>query len=359
MSKTITVLVCVLTLWASGAHGAGLTPAELFKKCAPSVVTVTAVETVPQGFANRTIDLLNPLPLLDTPGDALSFVLYPLFVLMNGPSKAGGSGTIISHDGLVLTNHHVIEDCDVFWVTLNDRRLIEAELIGSDAAEDYALLKLKLGKEETVTPAKLGDSSKLEPGAPVYAIGSPLGLRQTFSKGMVAAMHRRINGPFQDYIQTDLTIGAGSSGGALFNARGEVVGVTTLMFAVMEQTGGVTCSIPINSVKEGLDRLKKDKRVDRGHLGVLLRDCTPRLIKEHDLKRTVGACVEEVSFGPCPARQAGLQTGDVIVKYGDLIVKDARTLARTVLNTKPGTIVQIEFFRGNTYARRTIKIALR
>jgi serine protease Do len=350
----IPVVVCCI-LCAAAASAGELSPEALFTRCAPSVVMVTAVETVPHGLANRTRDLLNPFPVWEIPGDVLRFAFYPLMVVVRGPRKAGGSGVIISDDGLLLTNHHVIEDSDVFWITLHDRRVIAAELIGSDPAEDYALLKLKLEAGETVAPAALGDASRLQPGSRVYAIGSPLRLRQSFSRGIVAAMYRRVHGPFQDYIQTDLTIGSGSSGGPLFNARGELVGLTSLMYAVMERTGGVTFSVPINSIQEGLPRLKADRRVVRGYLGVLLRDCTPRMIREHKLRRTVGACVDEVAL-QSPARKAGLQPGDVIVKYGDLMIKDARTLARAALNTRPGTVVPVMLFRGRTLALCQVEI---
>ncbi len=362
MVAAIVVVALALSPCAEGAENE-LKPRSLYEKCAPSVVMVTAVETVPMGFANRTLDLLNPFPILDTPGDVLSFVFYPLIALANGPIKMGGSGVIIDKEGHFLTNHHVIESGNVFWATLNDRRVVRARLIGSDADEDYALLKLELKKGEEVVPVKMGDSAALRRGDRVAAIGSPLRLWQSLSTGVVAGIERRMDGPFQDYIQTDLTIGSGSSGGPLFNTRGEVVGLTTLLIASVESTGDVSFSIPINSVKEGLDRLKKDGKVERGFLGAHIKDVTPRVTKKFKLSAKSGACV--YSMTPTadafwsPAEAAGLLPGDVIIKYGDTEIDRARTLARAVLNTKPGTVVVVSFFRDKTLLRRKVKIGWR
>ena len=366
--KALSIVGCLVVLVfgvSPRAAGAGkeLGPRALYEKCSPSVVMVTAVETVPRGLANRTLDLLNPFPIQDIPGDVLSFVFYPLFVLVNGPIKMGGSGVIIDNEGHFLTNHHVIKGGNVFWATLSDRRVIRARLIGSDKDEDYALLKLELKKGDKIVPAKLGDSAALRHGDRVAAIGSPLRLWQSLSSGVVAGVDRRVTGPFQDFIQTDLTTGQGSSGGPLFNARGEVVGITSLMMATVESTGSVTFSIPINSVKEGLGRLKKDGKVERGFMGVHIKDVTPRVAKKFKLVVKSGACVYELTLLPDmlrgPAREAGLLPGDVIIRYGHAEIDRARTLARAVLNTKPATAVVVMFYRDKTLLRRTVKIGRR
>ncbi len=356
------VLVAFSAAAANSASQEHLTPRQLYIKCAPSVVMVTATETVPYGLANRTIDLLNPFPVVHLPGDLAKFVFYPFQLLVAGPVKAGGSGVIIDKEGHFITNHHVIARANVFWATLHDRRVVRAKLVGSDEMEDYALLKLELGEGEEVAPAALGDSAGLRPGDRVAAIGSPLRLRETLSTGVVAGLERRSFGPFQDFIQTDLTIGAGSSGGPLFNARGEVIGITAMMHAVLEQTGGVTFSIPINSVREGLDRLRKEGEVTRGFIGAHIKDVTPQLVEELELTATSGACVVEVGtplWRYSPAADAGLRRGDVIVKYGGLEIERARPLARAVLNTKPGKKVTVEFRRGKSVLSRTLHIVER
>jgi len=357
------VCVCVAALAGPGrALAQDLNPRGMYETCAPSVVMVTAAETLGRGLLNRGVDMIDPFPLLDTPGDVLSFFAYPVYVLFSGLPKAGGSGVIIDEQGHFITNHHVVARRNVFWATLDDRRVIRAVLVGSDAEEDYALLKLQLKKGEKVAPAKLGDSDALRPGDPIFAIGSPLGHRQSLSVGVVAGLERRMVGPFQDFIQMDLTIGAGSSGGPLFNARGEVVGLTSMMHAVLEQTGDITLSIPINSVTEGLERLKRDGKVTRGFIGAHVKDVTPRLVKELGLKVKTGACV--VGFRTpfwrrSPAEDAGLERGDVIVKYGAKKIDRARALARAVLNTKPGTRVAVEFYRGKRHIKGTIIVARR
>lgn len=363
--KNFVLLLCVTVLVAlapavQAGQAAGAEPdfRALYKKCAPAVVTVTVAETVPYGVWKRTVNLLNPFPIFDTPGDAIDFATYPLLVLLRfEPLKYGGSGVIIDKEGHFLTNHHVVDPGNVYWATLNDRRVIRARLVGSDAAEDYALLKLELKEGETVTPAPLGDSGALRPGDRVFAIGSPLGLRQTLSQGVVAAVERRCDGPFQDFLQTDLTIGSGSSGGPLFNERGEVVGLTTLMYAVLRLTGGVTCSVPIDNVKEGLAGLKKDGRVTRGYIGATIHDVTPRLAERHDLKAKAGACVTAVEdnvFLDTPAYDAGLRVGDVIVRFGTFEVERAKPLVRRIFTTRPGTTVQVEVLRKGS--RLTLKM---
>jgi len=335
---------------------------EAYARCAPSVVMVTATETVPRGLLNRTRDLLDPFPIWETPGDVLDFVTYPLVALMAGPLKAGGSGVIIDAEGHFLTNHHVIAEADVFWATLHDRRVIRARLVGSDEEEDYALLRLELDEGETVTPAALGDSDALRPGDRVFAIGSPLRFRNTLSTGVVSATERRLDGPFQDFIQTDITIAHGSSGGPLFNARGDVVGLTALIYTAFEPTGVITFSVPINAVKDGLGQLRESGAVVRGYIGAHVRDVTPRVVEEHDLKVTAGAWVEEVGLFPfraTPAHDAGLRDGDVIVEFGEVEIDRAHTLARAVLNTKPGSEVTVVYRRGDARETTILTVAER
>jgi S1-C subfamily serine protease len=350
---------------APDADGAGRAPdpsrRDFFRRHAPSVVMITAVQTPAKGAVNRTRDLLRPWPVWSIPLDALQLALYPVRVLLLGPIKAGGSGVIIDDDGHVLTNHHVIEDANVLWVTLHDRRVVRATLVGSDADEDFALLRMQVEEGIQVRPAKLGRSADVRPGDRVYAIGSPLRLHQTFSAGQISGIERREQelGPFQDYLQMDLTIGAGSSGGPLFNANGEVVGLTTLMFATLEETGGVTMAVPIDNIREGLGQLKKEGAVTRGFLGAHIKDCTPRVAKKFGLQARAGACIWELEDGflkGSPARRAGLRPGDVIVQWGKAKIDRAHTLARAVLNTKPGTRVAVTYVRGERRESTTVTV---
>ncbi len=364
VSTSVLLFLAVIPALPAAAAEQQLTPAELYKRCSPSVVTVTAAETVPRGFLNRTVDLLDPFPIIGIPGNVLRFVAYPLIVVFNGPLKSGGSGVIIDDSGRFVTNYHVIKGSDVFWATLADGSVIRARVVASDKTEDIALLKMDLKEGRKVCPAALGTSEALVPGELVAAIGSPLGFKDTLSTGVVAGIDRRVIGPFQDFIQTDLTIGAGSSGGPLFNARGEVVGLTSLMYATVERTGGLTFSIPVDAVKDAVRQFETKGKIVRGFIGAHVKTVTPRLAEE--LKLTAahkdGACVVEVGAPPwriSPAEEAGLQRGDIIVKYGDTGIGRAHTLARAVLNTPPGTQVKVEFYRGKELLARTVTVTER
>jgi serine protease Do len=348
--------------FAATARAGDASRRAFFEEHAPSVVMITAVQSPSQGAVNRTLDLLDPFPIWSIPFDALRLGLYPVQLLLAGPIKAGGSGVIIDAEGHVLTNHHVIVDCDVIWVTLHDRRVLEAELVGSDRSEDYALLKIKPQNGLKLRPAKLGESADLQQGDRCYAIGSPLRLHQTFTAGQISGRKRRSVGTFQDYLQMDLTIGSGSSGGPLFNAKGEVIGLTTLMYSTIENTGGVTMAVPIDNIKEGLDDLKKAGKVTRGFIGVHIKDCTSRVVKKFNLKVTSGACIWEFDcpiWRTNPARRAGLRPGDVVTRWGDRPISEAHDLARAVLNAKPGGRVVVTYARGDKKATATVVVGKR
>lgn len=357
-------IAALLLAYCLPANAEDLTPSQLFNLRSKSVVMVTAVETVPRGFFNCTRDLLNPFPLYKIPGRVISFVAYPLIVVIDGPMKAGGSGVIVGADGCFVTNNHVIEDANVFWATMTDGSLIRADVIGSDEDEDLAVLKMRLPKGKSVEPAPLAEYSQIQRGDSVYAIGSPLRLQNTITSGIVSAKSRRMTGPFQDYIQTDLTIGAGSSGGPLFNGKGEVIGITSAMLAVVEETGGMTFSIPVDVVKEDVTQLSKDTKmrfthVTRGYIGTELKDVTPRIVDELKLKTKSrsGAVIYDLdTFGGAPAEKAGLKKGDIIIKYNGVDIADARSLARLVLSTKPTTKVPVVYIRGEKTLTVTVEV---
>ena len=342
------------------ARAEELTPREIYDLRAKSVVMVTAVETVPQGLVNRTKNLFNPFPVYKIPGRIIGFVVYPIVVIFEGPLKAGGSGVIVDAEGHFVTNQHVIDDADVFWATMEDGSLIRADVVGSDELEDLALLKMRLAKEQSVEPAPLGQYSEIARGDSVYAIGSPLRLQDTLTRGIVSAKGRRIMGPFQDFIQTDLTIGVGSSGGPLFSEKGEVVGITSAMFAVVEKTGGLTFSIPVDVVQAALPQLKEHGTITRGFIGVQIKDVTPRIVDELKLKTQPrdGAVIYKVtsSFFGSPAAKTGLKRGDIIIKYDGIEIDNARTLARLVLATKPSTAVPVVYIRGEEERTATIDV---
>ncbi len=221
-----------------------------------------------------------------------------------------GSGFLISREGLVLTNYHVVERASKILVRTGDRREFLARLVGKDARTDIALLKIEGGGPFIFV--RLGDSDRLEVGEWVVAIGNPYGLDQTVTAGIVSAKGRVLSAsPYDDYIQTDASMNPGNSGGPLFNTQGEVVGIAT---AISPAGQGIGFAIPINIVKKLLPQLVKSGRVTRGWLGVQIQDVTKETQKALALKDDRGAFVADV-FAQGPAQAAGIVRGDVIIEF--------------------------------------------
>src|SRR3989441_4300282 len=253
-----------------------------------------------------------------------------------------GSGFIIHPDGYVVTNNHVVDGATETKVRLSDGRELPAKVLGRDARTDLVLLKI----DATGLPAiPLGDSSQLQVGEPVMAIGNPFGLEQTVTTGIVSATGRVIGeGPYDDFIQTDASINPGNSGGPLINARGQAVGINT---AIVSQSGGsvgIGFAIPVNLAKPVVTQLASAGHVTRGWLGVGIQPLTADLAKSFRLTRTDGALVTSVSEGS-PAAKAGLKEGDVIVEYDGRPVARAGDLPRTVAETPVGRAVPVKVVR--------------
>ncbi len=272
----------------------------------------------------------------------------------NPPPRASlGSGAIVSPDGYVVTNYHVVRLGGDIVVKLADQREFPARLVGGDARTDIALLKVEASGLPTIP---FGDSDRLPVGAPVMAIGNPFGLEQTVTTGIVSAKERVIGaGPYDDFIQTDASINPGNSGGPLVDAHGALVGITTAIFS---QTGGwmgIGFATPVNLVKEVLVQLRATGRVVRGWLGVAVAPVSPEAARPAGLDAARGALVVEVVAGS-PAARAGIEPGDVIVGFQGAAVSAPRDLTRRVGSTPPGTEVQLEVVRRG--ARRTVTARL-
>jgi len=251
-----------------------------------------------------------------------------------------GSGFIITKDGYILTNNHVIERASEIKVTISDGEDYDAKVVGQDAKTDIALLKINPKKDLPV--AILGDSDKLEVGDWVIAIGNPFGLAHTVTAGIVSAKGRVIGaGPYDNFIQTDASINPGNSGGPLFNLKGEVVGINTAIIATGQ---GIGFAIPINMAKELLPQLKEKGRVTRGWLGVAVQRVTEELAKSFHLKEPRGALVADVVPGG-PAEKAGIERGDVIVEFDGKDIKEMNELPRIVANTPVGKKVKVKVLR--------------
>ncbi len=251
-----------------------------------------------------------------------------------------GSGFIISADGYILTNEHVVEGADEIKVRLDDGRSFTAALKGQDRKLDIALLKIEAGGDLPV--ARLGDSDALQVGEWVMAIGNPFGLSETVTVGIVSAKGRVIGaGPYDNFIQTDASINPGNSGGPLFDSRGRVVGINS---AIVSGGQGIGFAIPINAVKAILPQLKKTGHVVRGWLGVTIQPMTPQLAESFGLKEARGALVSEV-VKDSPADRAGIRRGDIIVSLQGSEVENVSDLPRLVAAIPVGQKIKIGLLR--------------
>ena len=259
-----------------------------------------------------------------------------------------GSGVIVSTDGYIVTNNHVVENADEIEVSLPDKRTFKAKVIGTDPKTDVAVIKI----ESTGLPIlPWTDSGRLEVGELVLAVGSPFGLTQTVTMGIISAVGRANMGivDYEDFIQTDAAINPGNSGGALVNLHGELVGINTAIFTRTGGYMGIGFAIPSNMVKSVMDSLIKHGKVIRGWLGVSIQELTPDLAKEFGVSETGGALVADV-MEDGPASKAGVQRGDIVVEFERRSVKDPTHLRSLVADTAPGTKVTIAVLRDN---RRT------
>ena len=312
---------------AATLPGSG-TFSPVVKKAAPAVVSIQAVKVAKAA---------------DTPQ-------MPFFF---GPQEAPerrqrgvGSGVIITDDGYIVTNHHVVEDADDVKVVLNNEREFEAEVVGSDAKTDVAILKVDAADLPTI---KFGNSDGVEVGDIVLAIGNPFGLGQTVTMGIVGATGRefgimnRQNG-YEDFIQTDAAINPGNSGGALVNAQGELVGINTAILSRSGGNNGVGFAVPINLAHNVMTQLTQNGRVIRGYMGVGIQDVNPAMAEAFGAPDARGAAVTTVEPGG-PAADAGFQQGDIIRSINGELVDDNRDLRLRVASIQPGEKIDVTVWR--------------
>ena len=263
----------------------------------------------------------------------------------HGPSQERsslGSGFIISKDGYVITNHHGVKDADEIIVRLNDRSEFVAELIGSDARSDIAVLKLD-GKN--LPHLKFGDSDKVTVGEWVLAIGSPFGFDYSVTAGIISAIGRSLpNENYVPFIQTDVAINPGNSGGPLFNLDGEVIGVNSQIYSRTGGFMGLSFAVPVNVVENVYLQLKEKGRVSRGWLGVLIQDVTRELAESFDMDHPHGALIAKV-IPDGPAEQGGIEVGDIIVKFNGKKVTFSSDLPPLVGSTSIGSTVRVDIIR--------------
>ena len=253
-----------------------------------------------------------------------------------------GSGFIISSDGYILTNAHVVDDADTVTVRLTDKREFKAKVIGADKRADVALIKIKAHDLPKVV---LGDPSKLKVGEWVVAIGSPFGFDNSVTAGIVSAKGRSLPGEnYVPFIQTDAAVNPGNSGGPLFNMNGEVVGINSQIYTRSGGYMGLSFSIPIDVAMNVADQLRTTGKVTRGRMGVTIQEVTRDLADSFGLSKPTGALVSNVEKGG-PADKAGIQVSDVILKFDGKTVNSSSDLPRIVAATKPGSTVTVELWR--------------
>jgi serine protease Do len=339
----------------------------LFKEGTPQITVTSAPEPV---VMPRLTDLARELSPSVVNISVEAPVSGPLGGVPNdrddsSPARSSGSGFIIHEDGFIVTSNHVIDKSEQVLVRLlDDKTDYPASVVGKDAKTDIALLKIEAGKK--LKPVFVGDSDALQVGEWVLAIGNQFQLGQTVTAGIVSAKSRRVpsgsSGPYDAFIQTDASINPGSSGGPLFNSRGQVVGINTAIFSPgRSQFGGtgfnigIGFAIPINMARSVLSQLRESGRVTRGLLGVLIQQVDGDVAKVLGVPSPDGALVSDVVKGT-PAEAAGIKRRDVIVSFNGVSVREHEELPSIVANTPVGSSVPVEFYRGGKKTKVTVTI---
>ena len=272
------------------------------------------------------------------------------------PDQQGeGSGVVVSADGYILTNNHVVNGADEIKVSFNDGRELAAKVVGTDPKTDLAVIKVDAKNLSAVTFA---DSDKIEVGDKVLAIGNPFGLSQTVTSGMVSALGRsmRMGLQYEDFIQTDAAINPGNSGGALIDVKGRLVGINTAIYSRSGGFQGIGFAIPANLARSVMEQLVSKGKVVRGYLGIRMEpEITDDLADKLSLKNKDGAIVGDVTPGS-PAAKGGLEPYDVITKFNDKPVKNGRALSFSVASVAPGTTVPVEVVRDGKVKKLEIKV---
>ena len=335
-------LLSLLPLQAASQTRALPDFSELVDKHGSAVVNISTTQVI------KGRNMQSPLPFDE---DDPMFDLFRRFMPPQGPGRGSprsfehhslGSGFIISADGYILTNAHVVDAADEVVVKLTDKREFRAKVIGADKRTDVALIKIEASSLPTV---RLGDPSMLRVGEWVLAIGSPFGFDNSVTAGIVSAKGRSL--PQENYvpfIQTDVAINPGNSGGPLFNMRGEVVGINSQIYSRSGGFMGISFAIPIDLAMDIQNQLKAGGRVSRGRMGVVIQEMTKELAESFGLAKASGALVSSVEKGG-PAEKAGIEPGDVVLRFDGKAINASSDLPRIVGSTRPGSKVTVGLWR--------------
>lgn len=324
---------------------------DLVERHGPAVVNISTTQVIRSGRA---------VPQLPFDEDDPMFEFFRRFIPKqpNLPkefeNKSLGSGFIVSSDGYVLTNAHVVDAAEEIVVKLNDKREFKAKVIGADKRTDIALIKI----DATGLPAvRMGDPAKLRVGEWVVAIGSPFGFESSVTAGIVSAKGRSLpQESFVPFIQTDVAINPGNSGGPLFNLRGEVVGINSQIYSRTGGFMGLSFAIPIDVAMEIQQQLRSGGKVSRGRIGVVIQELTKDLAESFGLPKPSGALVNSVEKS-APADKAGIEAGDIILKFDGKGVETSNDLPRIVGNTKPGSKVPVQIWRKGATREFAVTVA--
>lgn len=339
-------VVCAIGVQASWAATAVVDFSELVEQNAKTVVNISATAKSNSG-KNRTQQQ-------QVPDIFKKFFGEEFGMPQQRDRQSFGSGFIISKDGYVLTNNHVVADSDKVVIRLNDRRELEAEVIGTDERTDVALLKIKA---DDLPWVKIGNPDKLKVGQPVLAIGSPFGFDYSATAGIVSAKSRALpNESYVPFIQTDVAINPGNSGGPLFNADGEVIGINSQIYSRSGGYMGLAFAIPIDVAMEVADQLKAGGKVSRGYLGVVVQDIDRNLAEAFGLPKPAGALVAKV-IPETPAEKAGLKEGDVITAFDGHEIGLSSELPQMIGRAKVGKKTPLTVLRDGKVQTLTFEVA--
>ncbi len=333
--------ITILILFSNPTYSAPESFADLVEKLSPAVVSIASTTIVDNNQ--------NQIPQFPegSPFDEFFKEYFDRDQRRSQRPMTGlGSGFIISEDGVIVTNNHVIEGADEITVILYDETEYDAQLLGRDPKADLAVLKIE-PKNKKLLPARWGDSEEMRVGDWTIAIGNPLGLGGTVTAGIISAISRDLgSGPYVKFLQTDASINRGNSGGPLFNIDGEVIGINT---AIVSQTGGsigLGFAIPANSAKKIVQQLKDFGKTKRGWLGVQIQPVSEDFAESLGLPNQKGAFVSNVDPNG-PSKKAGLEAGDVILKFNNIEINKMQDLPRVVAEADVGTIAFLEIWRKN------------
>ena len=356
----VTAVVAMVPVQPAMAQARGLPDfTDLVDQVGPSVVNIRTMEKISarpaQGGTLGEEEMLEffkrfGLPIPNVPRQAPR---------QNRPQQPDeeqprgvGSGFILSADGLIMTNAHVVEGADEVLVTLTDKREFKAKIIGADKRTDVALVKIEAAGLPAV---RVGDVNRLRVGEWVMAIGSPFGLENTVTAGIVSAKQRD-TGDYLPFIQTDVAINPGNSGGPLINMRGEVVGINSQIYSRSGGFMGISFAIPMDEAVRVSDQLRSAGRVSRGRIGVQIDQVSKDVAESIGLGKPIGAMVRGVEAGG-PAEKAGVEAGDIITKFDGKVIDKSSDLPRIVGSTKPGNRSTITVFRRGSYKDLNVTVA--